>query len=79
MNLCLKCVAHIRNIVYGLGGFFAVGPQLAAVGNEIVVWINDEKRAQLGLECHTAPSFRNDTAPSTLQRPDKRVQLEFND
>jgi hypothetical protein len=55
VSRCVKYVTHIRNTVHGLSDFFDVGPQLAALRNEVLVWINDEKRRQAGLKCHTTP------------------------
>jgi hypothetical protein len=48
----IQDLLHVRNAVIRFGNSFDAWPNLAALGNEVVVRIDHQKRSELCIVCH---------------------------
>ena len=55
-EVCLSCgiqdLTHVRDALVGLGNTLQAIPCLAALGNEIVVWIDHNETGEALFVCH---------------------------
>ena len=59
---------HVGNAVVRFGNSPDARPYLAALGNEVVIWIDHQKRSDLLVVCH----FRHDVSPMSPLRDEFR-------
>jgi hypothetical protein len=55
----IQDLQHMRNTVVGFSDTLQTIPYFAALGNEIVIWIDHQKRSDLLLICHVAHTLRS--------------------